>query len=192
MARAGTYNQRRSPNRPQQAHFWPSPPSTMPYSSDSLQELDGALSRLSTKDDKTTEVLAWIGRDGLGSTSTSVHSPGYDMSGSAEWAAFLSHHGLSDREIAYAMLHQTGGELPAFLPLSVPCAYVNPAKADECLKSGSQACSGCRLVKYCSKVRMYSTYSGMSSVLNLIQQECQHKHWKLHSKGIDAHIACLR
>lgn len=35
---------------------------------------------------------------------------------------------------------------------NVPCAYVDPRVQDECLKPGIQACSACRLVKYCSKV----------------------------------------
>ncbi|GJE94081.1 zf-MYND and DUF4470 domain-containing protein [Phanerochaete sordida] len=47
--------------------------------------------------------------------------------------------------------------------LCVRCAYTDPATAHECPRAGLQACSSCRLVKYCSK-------------------ECQHKHWKLHSR----------
>ncbi|EKM51315.1 uncharacterized protein PHACADRAFT_213165 [Phanerochaete carnosa HHB-10118-sp] len=153
----------------------------MSSSCSSLQELSDALSRLSTKDDKTAEVIGWIERRDSKPPLTSLHHPvGGNASGSNGdpvrnfigtpiWATFLAHHGLSDTDVAYTMLRKTSEELPQFLPLSAPCAYANPAKADECPNPGLQVCSGCRLVKYCSK-------------------ECQHKHWKIHALDCKARI----
>ncbi|EKM51316.1 uncharacterized protein PHACADRAFT_151996 [Phanerochaete carnosa HHB-10118-sp] len=139
----------------------------MSSSSHSLQELNDTLSRLSTKDDKTAEVIDWVGRNSSEPPLTTFHlpgggnafgpndDPGHDFIGTPMWATFLARHGLSDTDVAYAMLRKMSEELPQFLPLSAPCAYANPAKADECPNPGSQVCSSCRLVKYCSKVRTW-------------------------------------
>ena len=41
-----------------------------------------------------------------------------------------------------------------FPPLEIlPCANVHPAKLKICPKQGTKACSACKLVSYCSKVR---------------------------------------
>lgn len=145
----------------------------MPSSDSSLQELDDALSRLAVKDDKIVEITAWIESDKAGPQSTKLHFPGggnapgpeeRDLWQDAEWSALLARHGLSDIEIAQAIMHRMSEELPPFLSLSAPCAYTNPAIFDECLKPGSQVCSGCRLVSYCSKARISRLYPYCLSV----------------------------
>ncbi|KIM35241.1 hypothetical protein M413DRAFT_431291 [Hebeloma cylindrosporum] len=59
-------------------------------------------------------------------------------------------------------LQESMSRSPRFPPPdTVPCANVQVAKYEACDKSGTQACSGCRIVSYCSK-------------------ECQKAHWKSH------------
>jgi hypothetical protein len=40
-------------------------------------------------------------------------------------------------------------------PKTLPCANVQPAKYTACEKTGTMACSKCKLVSYCSKVGNY-------------------------------------
>jgi hypothetical protein len=58
----------------------------------------------------------------------------------------------SDRERLFDILRK--GK-PKFLPLEVlPCANMDAMKYKVCPKQGNKACSACKLVSYCSKVRL--------------------------------------
>lgn len=52
------------------------------------------------------------------------------------------------------MMDSVVNKNPKFPPLEVlPCANVNVEKYSACEKPGKQACSACKLVSYCSKVK---------------------------------------
>ena len=52
------------------------------------------------------------------------------------------------------MLNSVVNKNPKFPPLDIlPCANVNVDRYAVCEKPGKLACSSCRLVSYCSKVR---------------------------------------
>lgn len=44
----------------------------------------------------------------------------------------------------------------------LPCAHIRPNDRYKCLELGTRACSGCRLVSYCSAVRLLGLYRASS------------------------------
>lgn len=71
-------------------------------------------------------------------------------------------------------------------PFYQPCAN---ASRTVCNKRGTKTCTGCRMVSYCSVVRIHLKESGCSGVSHLqCNQECQNAHWKAHKRGRSALI----
>ncbi|GJE90137.1 zf-MYND and DUF4470 domain-containing protein [Phanerochaete sordida] len=141
---------------------------------ESLQELSDTLSGLSLKNEKLAKVTAWINVQDSQAPALSAHNPAgtnthnlgrnaaHNVVRVAQWATLLARHGLSEQEVFASLLRQRSDELPTFVPVRVPCAYIDLSNSQECFQVGHQVCGGCRLVNYCSK-------------------DCQRKHWKLHS-----------
>ncbi|KIM76000.1 hypothetical protein PILCRDRAFT_78276 [Piloderma croceum F 1598] len=72
-------------------------------------------------------------------------------------------HGLEDTFLDWAQKH-VSLDMDDNKPLSrLPCANVNATKNWKCPNNGTSACSGCRLVSYCSKA-------------------CQRIHWRVHKQ----------
>ncbi|GJE88932.1 zf-MYND and DUF4470 domain-containing protein [Phanerochaete sordida] len=142
-----------------------------------IQELGDRLAQLSLRDQKAAEVVAWLKHNVAHRAEIAqehrARAHEYDMPNDpAEWRAFLARHGLTERDVFQGVVSTVGDDGPAYIMSAAPCAYAHPDPAmlsDECRKPGTQACSGCRLVKYCSK-------------------ECQRKHWKTHAKDCKASI----
>jgi hypothetical protein len=86
------------------------------------------------------------------------------------------------RERAYRDVMR--GAKPLLPPFEVlPCANAQPKLRTACDKPGNMACSGCRLVSYCSKVRRL-LYEAHCLWLTFDLQDCQKEHWKVHKQGV--------
>ncbi|EDR07431.1 uncharacterized protein LACBIDRAFT_298608 [Laccaria bicolor S238N-H82] len=71
-------------------------------------------------------------------------------------------------------------QTPRFpIPQRLQCANVEVEKYKTCDNPGTMACSGCKLVSYCSKVLFFQFCSGFFS---LKFQECQKSHWRVHKR----------
>ena len=79
--------------------------------------------------------------------------------------AATTRHGVA-HEFARRLLAQKYETNGSFRPplVKLPCANVDPNEHRACDSDGTKACSGCRLVSYCS-------------------QGCQKQHWKRHKEG---------
>lgn len=71
---------------------------------------------------------------------------------------------MSQDEIMDAMI-KAPSDSPFPLLGRHPCANVNVAKYSACSKPGTMACSECRLVSYCSKVK-FSIHTSETNLLN--------------------------
>ena len=136
----------------------------MPRTDNSLRQLDAALSGLSDPNHKAAELVSFLTRLGIadppatrapratgGNTAGAPSLPGLPFD-EHELNRLVMRHGISPSLYCTALNRQD--DRPEVLLDEVPCAFVNPATRDECLKAGSRVCGGCRLVKYCSKVRL--------------------------------------
>jgi hypothetical protein len=64
-------------------------------------------------------------------------------------------HGISESYLNWALEH-----LSTEKPLErLPCANAVPEKNWRCQENGTMACSGCKLVSYCSKVSSIINFS---------------------------------
>ncbi|GJE94082.1 zf-MYND and DUF4470 domain-containing protein [Phanerochaete sordida] len=145
----------------------------MPRTDNSLRQLDAALSSLSDPNERAAELVSFLARlDIADPPATRAHrATGGNTAGAPSLSGlpFDEHglnrlvvrHGISPSVYCTALGRQDGR--PEVILDEAPCAFVNPATRDECLKAGSRVCGGCRLVKYCSK-------------------RCQKKHWQLHAR----------
>ncbi|KAK0202285.1 hypothetical protein DFS33DRAFT_882083 [Desarmillaria ectypa] len=144
-----------------------------------LDDLENSFSGLSTKDDKKSALLSSLEKLRSGSQGSLIHlyaTPGIPKSGTDvkdinDWKDFetlIARHGLQEKmfDVAKALCGQSrlefGTQMPP--PLSrLGCANHIVSKSQFCPRDGTLTCSGCSLVRYCSK-------------------ECQTAHWKSHKK----------
>lgn len=130
----------------------------MPFRRDPLQELDDALSQLSTVDKKVAKVLSHF--DELFSEPPTAlhHQSGGNIGDPAPALPYSEHtlnilllkHGISASDMSHAQ-----NSLPPHARLildTVPCAFNDPYTREECLKDGAALYTSCRVVVYCSKV----------------------------------------
>lgn len=68
-------------------------------------------------------------------------------------------------------------------PATLPCANIQVEKYSVCQNPGTKACSICKLVAYCSKVRDHIVFLASVFLTFLHAQECQKAHWRLHKQG---------
>ncbi len=145
-----------------------------------IDNLEKSFSRLSTKDDKKSALLSSLENlegDSQASLIQLYASPGTPRSSTnvediTAWKAFeclIARHGLQDEmfSVAKVLCDRSrlafGTQMPP--PLSrLGCANQVASKSQFCPRDGTLTCSGCFLVRYCSK-------------------ECQLAHWKGHKKG---------
>ncbi|SJL18689.1 uncharacterized protein ARMOST_22288 [Armillaria ostoyae] len=144
-----------------------------------IDNLEKSFSKLSTKDDKKSALLSSLENlegDSQGSLIHLYASPGTpkssthaeDVNGREAFEDLIARHGLQDEmfSIAKALCDRSrlafGTQMPP--PFSrLGCANQVVSKSQFCPRDGTLTCSGCFLVRYCSK-------------------ECQLAHWKLHKK----------
>lgn len=150
-----------------------------------VDNLEKSFSKLSTKDDKKSALLSSLENlkgDSQGSFIQLYTSPGTpkrstNVEDITTWRAFeglIARHGLQDEMfgVAKALCNQSrlvfGTQMPP--PLSrLGCANQVVSKSQFCPRDGTLTCSGCFLVRYCSK-------------------DCQFAHWKLHKKDCKNHL----
>lgn len=134
----------------------------MASSLDKLESLRQELSCLSTAEDKLISVESWL------QLQSSAHEPpqivhdsrteiGDDTDKERQEGDrlmnLLIEHGVWDTFRESQMKALSASMLQGIQPISfLSCANSDPAKVKKCTKEGKQACSACRLVKYCSKV----------------------------------------
>ena len=121
-----------------------------------LQELDNALSQLSTVKEKAGKIASYLEKFGSPAAfhypaggNVDALEPDAPFSESAFYNLLLQ-HGVSSSDLrhAYSML-------PSHSRLildATPCAFIDHATREECLEGGTAFCTSCRLVTYCSKV----------------------------------------
>ncbi|KAK0224510.1 hypothetical protein EDD85DRAFT_243310 [Armillaria nabsnona] len=144
-----------------------------------IDNLEKSFSKLSTKNDKKSALLSSLENlegDSQGSLIQLYASPGTPKSSTnvgdmTAWKAFeglIARHGLQDEmfSVAKVLCDQSclafGTQMPP--PFSrLGCANQVASKSQFCPRDGTLTCSGCFLVRYCSK-------------------ECQLAHWKGHKK----------
>ncbi|KAK0437608.1 uncharacterized protein EV420DRAFT_1587760 [Desarmillaria tabescens] len=143
-----------------------------------IDDLEKSFSKLSTKDDKKSALLSCmerLGSDSQGSLIQLYGCPGIPKSGKnvddndrKALEGLIARHGLQDDlfDVAKALRNESrlalGTKMPP--PLSrLGCANQIISKSQFCPKDGTMTCSGCFLVRYCSK-------------------ECQSTHWKSHKQ----------
>ena len=129
----------------------------------SLALLRDRLSHLSTPEEKANAALSLMRRlagDKPAAKGTH-HSQGGNGILSApqcpfpedEYEALMLEHGVTPEIFENTVLQSFAGTSHA-LELN-PCAYVDTLGDKECYKNGTATCSGCRLVRYCSRVSFY-------------------------------------
>ncbi|KAK0209659.1 hypothetical protein IW262DRAFT_1416458 [Armillaria fumosa] len=144
-----------------------------------IDDLEKSFSKLSTKDDKKSALLSSLENlkgDSHRSLIQLCASPGTrknstnveDITTRKAFEDLIARHGLQDEmfSVAKALCNQSrlafGTQMPP--PLSrLGCANQVVSKSQFCPRDGMLTCSGCSLVRYCSK-------------------DCQFAHWKLHKK----------
>ncbi|KAK0188295.1 hypothetical protein F5146DRAFT_1002396 [Armillaria mellea] len=132
-----------------------------------VDNLEKSFSELSTKDDKKSVLLSSLENlegDSQGSLFHLYASPGTPKSSTTveertAWKAFeglIARHGLQDEmfSVTKALCNQSrlafGTQMPP--PLSrLGCANHVVSKSQFCPRDGTLTCSGCFLVRYCSK-----------------------------------------
>jgi len=145
-----------------------------------LQVLEASISRLSTQDEKLAKISLFL-QDG----SEAAAGPLQNLSGSTNSIHTLTQHNaaMAAKSQALIELMRRHGlpmsklvELTSAAPhkdsqpplKNLLCAYQNVEQRDYCKKLGKLSCSGCLLVRYCSK-------------------ECQRRHWSTHKQGAYRH-----
>lgn len=125
---------------------------------DLVQELTEILSQLSTQEQKVETARSFIERfECQGPRVTTVRAASRLASTDRALCELLLEHGISPPEIAQG---SRSTQRTPFIMDAAPCAYTIPSAQEECLNIGVSACSSCRLVKYCSKVRRSRVWYG--------------------------------
>jgi hypothetical protein len=151
----------------------PSPTSTglsgthaMTPSVDSLDSLEAELSRLSTTDSKLAAIAQWahdgpapsddIARVHLTSHGTTIGEDLLKNMNETQGTAFselLERHGITpDAYMRHTL--RGGGASTEFVLDVLPCAHVDAGQLQKCPKKGTLTCASCKLIRYCSKVRV--------------------------------------
>ncbi len=153
-----------------------------------LFSLDKSLSALSSTNDKKAVLLTFLdklGRDSkrslnllYPSSNTPKTNPNVeDIINQKALEDFIARHGLQQEMLEVQRTWFSRTPLKFGTPMPPPlarlsCANQSTSKSQFCLKDGTMSCSGCFLVRYCSK-------------------ECQLKHWGSHKYGSCFLLQCI-
>lgn len=131
-----------------------------------VEALANELSQLSSAEDKIAAINARL--QGAQSGSAPVYLPGLQAEGGNpsdplnvsyrendevdQLVALLEKHGLTEAWTASNSAQRSFDRVSALKRL--PCAHIQPENRWGCPNEGKLACSRCKLVGYCSKVRI--------------------------------------
>jgi hypothetical protein len=138
----------------------------MKLSSSDLDTLSDTLSRLSTKPEKATAAASFFHQleavekgttqpSLSGGEVVSLDPP--DLSNYDSINKLLRQHEVDENSVTEAQAAFIISNMERVVILDrVPCAFANPSRDEECDKEATKLCSACKLVKYCSEVRVRS------------------------------------